>query len=166
MRIPRHLPAVVVVAAWLMFIGSFFLPATNVVALAGTKPGTPLTGGQSLAAALEVIAVQPLLVLIEPSTLLFLAFPFINLAMLVAPLVAMSREGSALLSLLLILSGVLPWMLPKEITGDLFVGFYLWDASFLVMSAGCVLANIRRSQASQEEIRAANPAGLSRPRET
>ena len=156
----------VILVAWLMFIVSFFLPATNVVALAGTKPRTPLTGWQSLATALEVVVVQPLIVLIEPSTVLFLAFPFINLAMLVAPLVALSREGSALLSLLLILSGALPWVLPKEITGDLFVGFYLWDASFLLMSAGCVLANIRRSQASREEIRVANPVGLSRPHET
>jgi hypothetical protein len=108
MRIPRHLSAIVVTLAWLMFIVAFFLPATNRLEMGDTPPHTALTGWQTFTSSLFVLGAQPLIVLVEPSTLLFLTFPFINLAMLLAPLVASSWERAALLSFVLVPCGALP----------------------------------------------------------
>jgi hypothetical protein len=152
MNIPRHLSVTVVSAAWLMFIVSFFLPATNVVETGGTAPGTPLTGWQAFSSSLEVLAVQPLIIIAEPRTLLFLTFPFINLAMLLAPVVVLAWDDSWLLSGLFFLFGLLPWLFPKAVTGDLFVGFYLWDLSFFMMIFGCVLASINQKQINDAAI--------------
>jgi hypothetical protein len=152
MRIPRHLPVVVVTLAWLMFIVSFFLPATNRLEMGGTPPGTPLTGWQAFTSSLFVLGAQPLIVIAQPLTLLFLTFPFINLGMLLSPLVALSWERAALLSFLLVPCGALPWIFPKDVTGDFFIGFYVWDASFFVMSAGCILASIHRTQTYEHQI--------------
>jgi hypothetical protein len=141
----RYLPAVVVIVAWLMFIFSFFLPTTNVLAMGGTAPGAPLTGWQAFTSSLEVLAVQPFVILAEPRTLLFLIFPFINLVMLLAPVIVLAWDDSWLLSGLFLSFGLLPWCFPKAVTGDLFVGFYLWDLSFFMMMVGCVLVSISRS---------------------
>jgi len=142
----RHLPKAIVISAWLMFVVSFFLPATNVLEMGGTTPGTPLTGWQTFASSIEVLAVQPLIIIAEPRTLLFLTFPFINLAMLVAPLIILAWEDAWVLSGALVLCGLFPWIFPKDMTGQLFVGFYLWDASFFVMAAGSILASVRWRQ--------------------
>jgi hypothetical protein len=126
-------------AAWLMFFTSFFLPATNVVERGGTPPGTPLPGWDAFFSSLTVLAAQPFIVIAEPRALLLLAFPFINAAMIVIPLVALREPelapwyGSVLVPL-----GLIPWLLPKTLTGDLFIGFYLWNVSFFAMAAGCV----------------------------
>jgi len=132
--------------AWLMFVVSFFLPATNVLEMGGTPPGTTLTGWQAFTSSILVLAAQPLVVIAEPRVLLFLAFPFINLAMLFAPPIVMKWEDSWLLSGPLLLCGVMPWMLPKSVTGDLFVGFYLWDFAFFLMAIGCIAVSMSRLQ--------------------
>jgi hypothetical protein len=152
MRIPRRLSEVMVIAAWLMFIVSFFLPATNVLAMSSTPPGTPLTGWQAFTSSLAVLAAQPLIIIAEPRTLLFLAFPFINLGMLVAPVVTLAWDDSWVVSGLFLLAGLLPWVFPKSVTGDLFVGFYLWDFSFFMMAMGCILVSVSRRQFYAGEI--------------
>ncbi|MGO8925816.1 MAG: hypothetical protein ACLQU3_02810 [Limisphaerales bacterium] len=155
MRIPRHLPVVVVVTAWLMFIVSFFLPATDVVELGGTAPGTPLTGWQALTTSVDSFGhpLTFLFVLKEPRTLLLLAFPFINLIMLLAPLVvALVWEEAWMVSGVFLLFCFVPWLLPKELTGNQFVGFFLWDLSFFLMGAGCILASIAWKQACEAQI--------------
>jgi hypothetical protein len=153
-RIPRHLPVVVVITAWLMFIVSFFLPVTDIVEMAKAPPGTPLTGWQAFTASLTVFGhpLTYLLILKEPLLLLLLAFPLFNLLMLLAPLAAFAWEEAWMLSGWFMLCGFVPWLLPKAITGTLFVGFYVWDLSFFVMGAGCVLASIACKQACEEEI--------------
>lgn len=153
MRIVRRLPAAVVFTAWLTFVVAFFLPATNVVEMSGTKPGTPLTGWQAFTSSLEVLAVQPLIVIAEPRTLVFLAFPFVNLAMLLAPVVALGWDDSWLVSWLFVLCGVLPWVFPKDVTGELFVGFYLWDASFFAMAIGCILVRMERRRVYARDLK-------------
>lgn len=144
MRMSHHLPAVIVWGAWLVFIVSFFLPATNVAEMGGTSPGTPLIGWEAFTSSLKVLAAQPLVIIAEPRMLLFLAFPFINFAMLVAPFVVLAWDDSWLLSGLFLLMGLFPWVFPKSVTGDLFVGFYLWDLSFFAMSIGCVLVSLNQ----------------------
>jgi len=77
-----------------MFIVSFFLPATNRLELADTPAGTPLNGWQAFTTSLFVLGAQPFIVFAEPSTLHFLRFPFINVAMLLAPLVCVVMGAS------------------------------------------------------------------------
>lgn len=159
MRIPRHLPTVIVVLAWLMFSASFFLPATNVVQSGGTAPGTPLTGWQAFTSSLEILFVQPLAIIAEPRILLFLAFPFINLAMLISPVPVLAWDDSWILSGFLLPFGLLPWIFPKSVTGELFIGFYLWDASFFVMTVGSILVGIRRRQIYENSMQAFRERG-------
>jgi len=154
MRIPRHLPPVGIALAWLMFIASFFLPATDVVEMSGTAPGTPLTGWQAFTTSLEIFGHPVTLLLIpkEPSLLLLLAFPLINLVMLFSPLPALAWEEAWMLSGVFLLFGFVPRLLPRELIGNLFVGFYLWDLSIFMMGVGCILASIAWKQAYEAEI--------------
>ena len=127
--------------AWLMFGFSFFLPATNVL-------GT-LSGWDAFIASFAVIGSQPLVVLAEPRVLICLAFPFCNMAMLLSPLFAYPSvtrtKEFPVISIILIPSGILPWLLPKSITGELFSGFYLWNLSFFLMSVADI-ASVGLSQ--------------------
>jgi hypothetical protein len=138
-----HLAKVVVLSAWLIFIVSFFLPTTNALEMPDTKPGTPLTGWQAFILSQKILAIQPLTILAEPRTVLFLTFPFINLAMLFAPLAILMWEDAWILSGVFVPCGLFPWIFPKDVTGELFAGFYLWDASFFVMALGSLLASFR-----------------------
>jgi hypothetical protein len=153
-RIPRFLPVVVVITAWLMLVVSFFLPATDIVEMCKTPPGTPSTGWQAFTTSLAVFGhpLTYLLILKMPRMLLLLAFPFIKLTMLLAPLVALAWDEAWIPSGWFMLCGFVPWLLPKAIAGNLFAGFYFWDVSFFVMSAGCILASIACKQAYETEI--------------
>jgi hypothetical protein len=145
----RQFPTAIVLVAWLMFIVSFFLPASNVLAKAGGMPGAPLTGWQTFVASQMMLAYPLTFLLIhdQPRILLFLLFPFINLVMLLAPVVVLAWKDSWLISWIFLLFGLFPWIFPKDMTGDLFIGFYLWDLSFLLMMAGCISVGIcRRSR--------------------
>ena len=132
----RPVTILLIWVAWLMFAFSFFLPATNVLERGGTPPGTPLRGWGAFIAGFVVIGSQPLVALAEPRVLICLAFPFCNMAMLLSPLFAYPhrRKGFPVISIVLIPSGILPWLLPKTITGELFSGFYQWNLSFFLMS--------------------------------
>jgi hypothetical protein len=140
-RLPRKLLVTVpMLAAWIMFFASFFLPATNVVEKGGTPPGTPLLGWDAFCRSLLLLPALPLVLIAEPRALLFLTFPFINAAMLVIPLVALrDPELAPLCGATLAPPGIVPWLLPKMLTGDLFIGFYLWNLSFFAMAVGCIL---------------------------
>jgi hypothetical protein len=131
-----------VVAAWLAFVVSFALPATNVVGIAGEPPGKPATGWQASIASLETLVCEPLLVIVEPRALLFLAFPVINFAMLVAPWFVLSPDDGAAFGWVFLPVGLLPWILPKNLTGELFLGFYVWDLSFFAMFVGAILMTV------------------------
>jgi hypothetical protein len=62
--------------------------------------------------------------------------------MVVAPLlVLLMRDASASLDLLLVPCALVPWFMPHSLTGDLLIGFYCWNGSFLAMSLGCALAS-------------------------
>ena len=129
-----------IAAAWLLFVISFLLPATNIAQRAGTDPGTPLTGWQTFCSSV-FSAANPLIWIAEPGVMLFLIFPFANALMFHAPLlVLILRERSALIALLLVPCAVVPWFLPKVLLGDLFVGFYCWNVSYFAMSACCIYA--------------------------
>lgn len=129
--------------AWLLFVLSFILPATNVLQVGGTPPGTPLTGWQAFTASISSGAFFPLMWIAEPRVLLFLIFPIANSLMLLVPIfLPVLRENSAFLAVPLLLCAVIPWFLPKTLVGDLFIGFYLWNVSFIAMSLGCGLATL------------------------
>ena len=128
MSIPRYISRAVVITAWLMFVVSFFLPWTN-----------GWTGWQVSTSSIAIMFAQPLIIIAEPRVLLFLAFPFINLTMLAAPLFILTRDRPWVFSGLFLLFGFLPWAFPEDVTEYLLIGAYLWDASFFAMAACCIL---------------------------
>jgi hypothetical protein len=135
-------------ACWLLFFGSFFLPATNVVENAGNPPGTPLSGWDACYSSVMLLTAQPLIAIAEPRALLILTFPFINAAMIVIPLVAYSDSDRALrCGALLLPLGIVPWLLPKLLTKDVFIGFYVWNISFFAMAACCIWLGVYDSWA-------------------
>ena len=123
--------------SWLMFLASFFLPATNVLAMAGTAPGTPLTGWQAFESSLSAGAFNFWAWLGDLRVMVFLIFPFTNSVMLVAPAFRVLGKFSFIPALILLPAAVVPWLLPHYLCGDLYVGFYLWNASYLMASLGC-----------------------------
>lgn len=126
--------------AWLLFLLSFFLPATDVVQRSGTPPGTPLCGWQACIDPIHCLMLKPLILIAEPRLLLLLLYPILNLVMFVAPLLARSMDECAVfLAPVLIASPFSVWLLPDEFMGELFLGFYCWTLSFVLMGMGCLL---------------------------
>lgn len=121
--------------AWVMFLASFLLPATNVLQTSGSAPGTPMTGWETMCA-VQAVA-NPFVLLLEPRALILLAFPIANLAMLLAPLLLPAAEDIwPAAALAFLLAAVLPCFLPADLLGDRFIGYWLWQGSFGVMAAG------------------------------
>jgi hypothetical protein len=133
-----RMPWAIIAIAWFAFLASFFLPATDVVEVGGVAPGTPLSGWQAFTASLLTFATMfPRMMLAEPRCLLFLAFPLMNLLAFAAPLFAMfAPEEAEYLGAVLIPLAAIPLLLPRVLTGNLFIGFYLWIGSFIGMSLG------------------------------
>jgi hypothetical protein len=138
MRIPARLPMSVVSIAWLMFVASFFLPATG-------SSAAPENGWQTFVASIELLLLIPWNIAIGPSIFLFMLFPFFNLAMLLAPR-RLADWNAEITAVGFLCGGSLPWLIPRNVSEQLFVGFYLWDASFFVMAIGCILLSILRNQ--------------------
>ena len=133
---------VIIIGSWLLFVVSFFLPATNLQQTPGTTPGKPLTGWQALTTPIFVGLVYPWLWFAEPDAYFFLIFPIANGVMLFAPLLScLIREVVIALALFFLACAFLPWIMPNPLFGDLFVGFYCWNGSFFIMSLGCLLAS-------------------------
>ena len=141
-----------IVASWLLFVLSFFLPATNILGKAGTLPDVPLTGWQAFTTSIFCGAMNPWMWIAEPRVVLFLIFPFANSLMLIAPLMSiMLREKAAALAIFIVPCAVVPWCMPKKLLGDLFVGFYCWNGSFFAMSLGCILASLAYDAVDNQE---------------
>ncbi len=138
MRIPSHLPMTIVWIAWLMFVASFFLPAAGSGAAAEN-------GWQTFVASIESLLLIPWNFAVGSCLLLFLLFPAFNLTMLLAPR-RLADWNAEIAAVGFLIGGGLPWLIPSDVSGKLFVGFYLWDLSFFVMAAGCILLSIRRNQ--------------------
>ncbi len=127
--------------AWVMFLASFFLPASDVLEMPGTPPGTPMSGWQTMCS-LRVLG-NPFALLAEPRALLLLVFPLANLAMLLSPLLLPAAENiwpSAALAFLL--AAAFPYFLPADLLGNRFIGYWLWQGSFFIMAAGWGLMGI------------------------
>ncbi len=138
--------------SWLLFLWSFFLPATNALNYPGTPPGTPLTGWQAFTSSACAV-LNPIMWIVEPRVLLLLSFPSANLLMIIAPLMfRILREKSAIFAILLLPCAGVPWLMPKTLMGDFFVGFYIWNWSFVAMSLGCILASIAYSADDWDQI--------------
>lgn len=145
-RFWRLFGALIVGVGWLAFITSFFLPATNVVERGGTSPGTPLVGWDAAISSIRVLAAQPLVFVVEPRAWLFLIFPLLNLGVLLSPAVAVSMPKKVgWLALVLLPAAIVPQTLPKTLTGDLFVGFYVWIGSFVTLAVGYILISLTAS---------------------
>src|SRR5204863_6482162 len=89
-------------------------------------------------------ALNPWAWMADPTVSLFLVFPLANAAMLLAPLLIFAFDDrAALVASLFLPCAILPWLLPKTLTGDLFIGFYCWNASFVAMSLSARLWTFR-----------------------
>ena len=134
-RISRRKVKVIIAASWMLFVLSFVLPATNINAPSGKL----LLGWEAFAESLSGL-INPMLWLIDFRVNLFLIFPFANALMLLAPVLCrILGDKAEALAILLVPCAVVPWLIPKVLTGDVFIGFYCWNTSFLTMSLGCLL---------------------------
>jgi hypothetical protein len=148
-RVPRQVPAAVAFAAWAVFVVSLFLPTTTV---GGTEP---LTGWEACTTWLEVFR-DPLFLVVmvmQPGLLLLLLLPFVDFAMLFAPLPALVWEDAWVLAGVFIPVGLLPCLFKVGAHADIFVGFYLWGLSFFMMGAACIFTSICRRQFYESEIK-------------
>jgi hypothetical protein len=135
----RRVGEALVLLSWLAFLASFCLPATNILEAAGTKPGTPLTGWQAFSASLGAGA---WLWLADPRLLWLLVFPVTNVLMLAAPAFCLLREGALIPAVILAPAAFGPWVLPPELLGDSYVGFYVWIGSYIGAALGCFLVGL------------------------
>jgi hypothetical protein len=142
----RLIGALVVGTGWLVFVTSFFLPATNVVERGGTPPGTPLVAWDAAISSVTLLAAQPLVLVAEPKAFLFLLFPLLNLSVLLSPAIALQApDKAAWMATVLVLAAMVPMTLPKSLIGDVFVGFYAWLGSFIIMAIGHILVSLASS---------------------
>jgi len=131
----------ILILSWLALLASFYLPATNVLGVAGNEPGTPLTGWQAFESSILAGAFNPWVWIADLRVLWFLVFPFTNALMLAAPVFGWLREHAFVPAIILAGAAIVPWQLPHGLTGDLFVGFYVWNGSYvLAFLGGCILA--------------------------
>jgi hypothetical protein len=129
----RVLAALWVTVAWLAFLASLALPATD-----------ETNGYEACVWCLVAIPFSPIvLVLGQPGMIVIPACGLGNVVMLVSPWVIFKlRENAWLAALILVMSGVPPWLLPVLVGGhfdNLRFGYYLWAASFVLMAVGGLL---------------------------
>jgi hypothetical protein len=142
-RNPFKAAMATVAAGWVAFVASLFLPATNVVERGGTPPGTPLVGWDAAVSAVTVPLSSPLVFLAEPLVLLLIPLAAVNVVLLASPLVVAGVPDRApWLAAVLLPAGVVAVFLPSSLKGQVFVGFYMWVGSCIVVAAGCVAAGL------------------------
>ena len=137
----RNIHLGLVILTWGVFLASFAMPATDVLV---TQTADAMTGWQACVAAVEIPLAHPVallaLTLDNPTTLLLFAVPIVNTILFFSPVFAARRPFSWLYSPLLAVAGIMPWLLPGELLGNLFIGFYCWNGSFWVMTLLCLFA--------------------------
>lgn len=135
----------IIVLGWCIFVASFFLPATNVLQMPDSAPGTPMTGWDAMWSihVLGSPVVYLAFLFAEPRAFVLLAFPFANLAALASPcFLSTADEIGPYLAFGFLLAGILPWFIPPLLLADRFIGYWLWQGSFFVMAAGWHLAGL------------------------
>lgn len=135
----------IIILGWCIFVTSFFLPATNVLQMPESAPGTPMTGWETMCSL--HLFINPFVLLGigigEPWALVLLAFPFTNLGALVSlGFLPTADEAGPYLAFAFFLAGILPWFIPPVMLGDRFTGYWLWQGSIFVMAAGWYLAGL------------------------
>lgn len=137
-RFRSRIGLLILAAGWLLFVASFALPATDVAELPGTPPGTPLNGWQAMSSGVLSVFYFPLILVAEPRTLLLLLLPVLNLGIFVCPVLLMyaDEEDAPLFGTFMLICGVSISLLPWNLVGNLYYGFYCWTGSILVMALG------------------------------
>jgi hypothetical protein len=84
----------------------------------------------------------------ESGVLWVLVFPLTNALMLVSPMFVLSSRANAwMMAPPLIVSGVIPWLLPSLLRTDVLIGYYVWDASFFLTAIGSLLLTAAENRA-------------------
>jgi hypothetical protein len=76
----------------------------------------------------------------DSASLLLFIVPLANLHMFISPAFAVRRPLSLFFCPALAFGGIVPWFLPGELLGNVFIGFYCWNVSFWAMVTLCVSA--------------------------
>jgi hypothetical protein len=126
--------------AWLTFVVSFFLPATQ--AFNFIADSAPIVNGWG--AFVDTFLNAPLILAFSgnPYALLLLYSPLANLLLLLAPIAFLDvRRLAAAYGIVLAACGSAILAGSCRGSGTYYVGFYTWAASFFVMSGACLLAS-------------------------
>jgi hypothetical protein len=127
-----------IIVAWLLFVVSMFRPATNVIG-SDERPATGFEAAMACASGLLTVY-SVLLTILDGRAIVLWGSPFFNVVMLLAPWLVYRNPANALwIATILVPAAIGPLILPAAMTGDVFVGFYVWVASFVVMIIGCAL---------------------------
>lgn len=124
--------------AWHGFLWSFFLPALDRTQGTGSATGTPISGWEAFKLLQAVFC--PLVWVLKPTVLVL--FPIIYVSTIfasLAPVWGVLRE-MRLVAVIIIFPGVVCAIaLPRDLTGNLYCGYYLWVGSML---AECILLGV------------------------
>ncbi len=130
-----------VALTWFVFLMSFVLPWTNVMV---GHDGKPIPGWRACLYSVAIPLADPVILIAlirsDPASLLVFIVPLANLHMFVSPVFAARRPLSLFFCPALAFGGIVPWLLPGELVGNMFIGFYCWNGSFWTMVALCVSA--------------------------
>lgn len=132
---------VAIVAALSAFVASFFLPAIEGFAFIADS-GPTLNGWEAFIA---MFWTAPLAAFFsgESAAWLLLYAPLVNVLFLLSSVVVVAApRHAAILGAVLLVCGVGIVVVVRRLDVALYVGFYVWAASFFVMSLGCIMASI------------------------
>ena len=147
LRSANLLSAFLLAGGWLLFVVSFFLPATDVVELVSSEPGESLLGWQASVQSLRCIFVKPWLCFLEPRLAFFLVFPFSNLFVFAFPAITLKLERESFVPALVVsVVGSMIFFIPQPFLGTRMIGYYLWMISHFVLAAGGFLYAITKSK--------------------
>lgn len=118
---------------WAIYLASFWLPACDRVASPSAPPGMALTGWEAFR--VSVLLVHPIQLLVDFRGLVIVpAVVVMNALMFMAPPLDISLRGRlSFAAPLYLLGAVGAALLPGDILGHVFIGYWTWVASMLAM---------------------------------
>ena len=135
----RWFGLILMAAAWITLLVSFFLPAAAPLSFGWAAPLPVQTGWESFLEALNL----PLVAGFRPLAILAPCAAAINALVLVGPLaiLALRQCAAAYGALVCIGGGLAAWLCPM-IYDDLRIGYYLWIGSIFAIAAAAFLIGI------------------------
>lgn len=139
----RWFGLILMAAAWITLLVSFFLPAATPLSFGWAAPLQVLTGWETFLEALNL----PRVVGFSPLAMLALGAPAINALVLAGPaaILALRHYAAAYGALVCICGGLAAWLCPM-IYDDLRIGYYLWIGSIFAIAAAAFLIGMSHAR--------------------